>query len=95
MVLAKRKNVNVLDNDQLVMVLVEDGAVDQVPNVLLVALGEVQHGLGISLGGLTKTFSLGVLSDTFKNGSDSSGQLLNSLVGLLRGRLQPLSSSGA
>ena len=94
-VFAKRENVDILDNDQLVVVLVEDGAVDQVPNVLLIALGEVEHGLGISLWGLAKTFSLGILSDTFKNGPDSSGQLLNSLVGLLRGRFQPLSSPGA
>jgi hypothetical protein len=94
-VFAKRIDVNVLDNDQLIVILVEDSAVDQVPNILLVTLGEVKHGLGVSLGCLTKPFSLRILADAFENRADSSGQLLKSLFGLLRCRLLPLSGSGA
>lgn len=94
-VFTHREDIDVLDNDQLIVVLVENSVVDQVPNILLVALGEIEHGLGISHGGLTKSFSFRVLADTFQDCADSSGHLLKSLLGLLRGRLLPLSGSGA
>lgn len=94
-VFTERKDVDVLDNDQLIVVLVEDRAVHQIPNVLLVALGEVKHGLGISLGGLAKSLSFRIFANTLKDSSDSSGQLCKSLFGFLRSRLLPLPGSRA
>lgn len=49
MVLAEREDLDIFHNDQLVVVLVEDSAIDNVAEVLLVALGEEQHSLGIAL----------------------------------------------
>lgn len=95
MVLAHREDIDVLDNNQLIVVLVEDSVVDQVPNILFVALSEIEHGLGISHGGLAKSLSFRVLADTFQDCADSSGHLLKSLFGLLRCRLLPLSGSRA
>jgi hypothetical protein len=93
--LAQGEDIDILDNHQLIVVLVEDRTVHQVPDILLVALGEVKHGLGVSQGGLAETLTLWVLSNTFEDCPDGSRKLLKSLFGLFRGRLFPLSSSGA
>lgn len=93
--LAHREDVDVLDDDQLIVILVEDSVVDQVPNILLIALSEIEHGLGISHGGFPKSLSFRVLTDTFQDRADSSGHLLKSLFGLLGRRLLPLSGSRA
>lgn len=65
MVLTEREYIDVLDNHQLIMIFVKDRAIDQIPYVLLVALSEVQHSFRVSLGGLTETFALGVLTNAF------------------------------
>lgn len=77
------EDVNILDNHQFVMVLVEDCPIHQVPDVLLVALGEVKHGLGISLGGLAKTLTFRILADTFQNRPYGACQLLDPFLSLL------------
>ncbi len=51
-VLAQTEYLNVLDDDELVVVLVEDCAVNEVSHVLFVALGEVHQGFGVAFGGL-------------------------------------------
>lgn len=77
------------------MVFVENGSIDQIPNVLLVALSEVEHGLGVSLGGLAKTLSLRIFANTLENRSYSPREFLNPLFILFRRRLQPLPCSRA
>ena len=69
MMLAKRENLNVLDNDELVVVLVKHRPVDNVPNVLFVALCKIQHCLGISFRRAADAFSVRVFTDTLQNGS--------------------------
>lgn len=92
---AHREDVNILDDDQLIVVLVEDSIVDQVPNILLVALSEIEHGFGIPQGGLAKSFSFRILADAFQDCADSPRHLLKPLFCLLGCRLLSLSSSGA
>jgi hypothetical protein len=87
MVLAHGEDLNVFYNDQLIVVLVEDGAIDDAIEVFLVALCEKQHCLCIALRGLQKSFSVGVFSNALQNGSHSLGQLsqvsgLPQLIGL-------------
>jgi hypothetical protein len=94
-VFTQRENFDILHNDQLVMVLVENGTIDQIPDILFVALGEVEHSLGITLRGFTETLTLWVFTNTLQNCSHGTGKLLNSGFVLLRGRLQSLPCSGA
>lgn len=74
--LAKTEDLNVLDNNELIVILVEDSAINNVPQVLLVALGEVHHSFCITFGGTVKTFSFRVLSDAFEQSADCSRELL-------------------
>lgn len=41
MMFTQRENLNVLHNDQFIVIFVENGAIDQVSNILLVALGKI------------------------------------------------------
>jgi hypothetical protein len=95
MVFAEGKDFNVFDDDQLVVVFVEDGAVDNVAQVLLVTLGEEEHGLGIALGRAQQPFALRVLADALEDGLHGAGQLLQALVILRRRRFQPLAGAQA
>jgi hypothetical protein len=94
-VLAKREDINILDNHQLIMVLVEDGAIHQVPHILLVTLGEVKHSFGISHWGFAETLPFWIFSNAFQDRSDSSRELVKSFLGLFFGRFLALSGSGA
>ena len=94
-VLAKRENIDILDDHQLIVIFVEDRTVHQVPHVLLVALGEVKHGLGISHGSFPETLTLRIFSDALEDCPDCSRKLVETFFGLLRGGLFPLSGSGA
>lgn len=92
---AEGEHLNVLDNDQLIVVLMENCSIDKISDIFFVAFGEVEHGLGISLGGPPQTFSFRVLSNAFEYGSYSTCKFLNALFGLFRGRLQSFSRAGA
>lgn len=95
MVLALTKDLNVLDNDHLVVALLENGVVDNVANVLLVTLGEEEHGLGVASRGVEDTGPVGVFADAFKDGADGALELLKSRGGLLGALLKSLASSNA
>lgn len=95
MVLAERKDLDVLHNDELIMVLVEDGAVDNVKQVLLVSLCEEQHSLRVALWGLEKALTVGVLAQAFENGPNSARQLCKAVLLLLIGSLFALARSQA
>lgn len=41
MMFTQRENLNVLHDDQFIVIFVENGTIDQIPNILLVALGEI------------------------------------------------------
>jgi hypothetical protein len=77
------------------VVLVEDSTIHQVPNVLLVSLGEIKHSFGVSQRSLAETFTLWVLSNTFEDCANGSRELLKSLFGLFRCRFLALSGPGA
>lgn len=62
MMLAKRKDLNVLHNDELIVVLVKNCAIDDVKKILLVSLCEKQHGFRIALRSLEKTLAVGVFA---------------------------------
>ena len=72
-VLTERKDLDVLDDDELVVVLVEDGAVDQVSDILFVPLCEEHQCLGISLRRLSQALSFRVFTDAFEDGFDCAG----------------------
>lgn len=65
MVFAHGKDLDVLNDHHFVMVLGEDGVVDDDTQVVLVALREVEHGFGIAGWSVKETFARGVLADTF------------------------------
>lgn len=73
---AETENLNVLYDDKLVVILVEDSAINNVPQILFVAFGEVHHSLCITLRRAMKAFSFWVFSDTFEQCTDCSGELL-------------------
>jgi hypothetical protein len=82
MVLTQGEDIDVFHNDQFIVILMENRSVDQIPNIFLVALGEVEHGLRVSLGGLAEPFSLWVFSNAFKDCPHSSSKLLDPFFGL-------------
>ena len=90
MVLAKTEDLNVLYDNELIVILVEDSAVDNVPQVLLVALGKVHHSFCITLRGTVKTLSFWVLADTLEQSTDCSGELLLTGCGLFGGGFESL-----
>jgi len=84
-VLAETEDLNVLYNDQLVVVLVKDGAVDYVPEILFVAFCEEHHCFCVSLRSAMQTLSVGVFTDAFEKSSNRARQFLKSLRSLLWG----------
>lgn len=92
-VLAHGKDLNVLDNHHLVVALLEDGPVDNVAHVLLVALGQEEHGLGVALGRGEETFAVRVLADAFEQGADGALHLVEALLALSFGFLQTLAGA--
>ena len=93
MVLAQRENFNVLDDDQLVMILVEDGAVDNLAQVLLISLCEKQQRLCVAIRCVQQPLPVWVLSNALEDGSHGAGQLRQTLLLLLVGGLLSLSRS--
>ena len=87
--LAHAEDLDILDNDHLAVPLVEDGVVDNVLDVLLVALGEEHEGLGVALGGGQEALPVRVLSDALEDGANRILDLLEARSGLLLALLEP------
>lgn len=75
-VLAHGEHLDVLYNNQLIVTLVKDRLVDKVLDILLVSLGEEQHGLSIAIWRGKQTLTVRVLSEALKDGAHCAGQLL-------------------
>lgn len=88
MVLAEREDVDVTDDDHLLVVLSEHGIVDHINKTLLVSLRHPHERLGVTLRSTEETLAVGVLTDTLKDSSESSGEHLKVLCLLLRRRLK-------
>jgi hypothetical protein len=71
MVFAHAKDLDVLDHDHLVVVLGEDGLVDNIPEVLLIALSKEHDRLGIPLWGMNKARPIRIFTDAFEYGPHS------------------------
>lgn len=95
MVLAKTENLNVLHDNKLIVIFMEDSAVNNVPEVLLIALGKVHHSFCITFGCTMKTLSFRVLSDTLEQSTDCSGELLLTSCGLFGGGFESLACASA
>ena len=93
MMLAQAENLDILHDDHLVVPLVEDCAVDHVLDVLLVALGEEEHGLGVAGGGVEEAFAVGVFAHALEEGADCGGHLCEAGGGFGGGFLE--ASAGA
>lgn len=76
MMFAETKDFDIFHDNHLIMVLVEDGVVDNVSDILLIALCEKQHRLRVSRRRIEDTFSVWVFANTFQYGSDSSSHFL-------------------
>lgn len=87
-VLAEREDVDVTDDDHLLVVLGEDGVVDDINKTLLVSLRHPHERLRITLRSTEKALAVGVLADALKDSSESSGEHLKVLSLLLRRRLE-------
>jgi hypothetical protein len=83
MMLAEGEDLNVLDDNELIVIFMEDGAIDNVSEVLLIALGKEEHSLGVPLGRLEDTLSVRIFTHTFENSPDSAGELGKTLRPLL------------
>lgn len=80
MVLAETLNLNVLDNDHFVMALVEEGPVDEVVNVYLVALCEEEQSLCVARGGVDEALAVRVLADALEQGADGAAHAVEAVV---------------
>jgi hypothetical protein len=88
MMFAETEDLDIFDNDKLVVIFVEDSAIDEISHVLFVAFCEVHESFRVSLGGLAKSFSLGIFADTFEDGSDGTSQFIQSCLSLLGGLVE-------
>lgn len=77
------------------MALLENGAVDDVPDVLLVPLGEPQHRLGVALGGVEDARAVRVLADALEQGGDGALHAVEAQGGLLLGLADALARAAA
>src|SRR5690625_1755517 len=75
-VLAEAVDLNVLDNDHLVVALVEEGVVDNVLDVDLVALCEEEEGLGVARGRVEEALAVRVLADALEEGAHGAAHLV-------------------
>lgn len=82
--LTQREDFNVFDNDKFIVVFVENSTIDKVPDIFLIAFGEIHHGIGIPFRCPSQSFSFWVFPNALKNSSDSLRKLLNSLFCLFR-----------
>lgn len=57
---------------ELVVVFFEDGVVNDLLEILFVALGEVEHGLRVAHRGVAEALAVGVLADAFQQCADSA-----------------------
>lgn len=89
-VLAQRKYLNVSYNHQFIVVFVKDGSVDDIPQVLLVTLGEEEQCLCVPLGCVQQTLTIWILAQTLKHCPYSARQLLQILRLLFVRRLLPM-----
>lgn len=95
MVLAKAKDFNVFDNDQLIVILMEHGAINNVSQVLLVTLGKVHHSFCVTLGRTVEPLPLGVLANAFEECANCSREFLLTSGSLFGGRFESLASASA
>lgn len=65
---AHAEDLNVLDNDHFVMSFVEDGIIDNIFHVLLVAFGEEEHSFRIARRSVQDTLSVWVFAYAFEDG---------------------------
>lgn len=79
-VLAHGEDLDVLDDNHLVVALLENGPVDNVAHVFLVALGQEEHRLGVPLGSGEETFAVRVFAEAFEEGADGALHLVETLL---------------
>lgn len=72
----------VLDDNHFIVALVEEGIVDEVIDIDLVALCEEEHGLGVAGGGVEEALAVRVLADALEEGADGAAHLFHALGGL-------------
>jgi len=75
--------------------LLKYGAIDNVADVLLVALGEEKHRPRVALWGGKQPFSVWVLTDTFEEGSDGALHALQTFLFLFGALLETLACAPA
>ena len=90
--LAQREDLDIFDNYELIMIFVEDGPIDQITDVLLIALCKVKHSFSTALRRPSQTLSVWIFSYAFQNGLYSAFKSLQSLFSLLRCSFQALPS---
>lgn len=93
--LAQTKDLNVLDNDELIVIFVEDGAIYNVSQILLVSLGEEHHGFCVAFWSTVQSLPVRIFANTLEDGANSPGQLLLPFNSLLGCRLESLASASA
>jgi len=90
MVFAQAKDIDVLDNNQLIMVLMEDSSIHNIPQILFVSFCEKHHGLGIPLRRIAQSFTIWILTNAFKDCADRVGKFALTLFGFLWGSVKSL-----
>lgn len=71
------------------MILVKDSAIDNIAQILFVALCEEQHSLGVTLGCIQQALAVRVLAEAFQHGPHGARELLQILCLFFFGRLLP------
>ena len=93
--LAKTKDLNVLDGDHFVVPLVKDGVVHNVLDVALLALGKGQHRLGVPVRRRQQPLAVGVFAHALEQRPHGRAHLVEPSRPLLRALFESFARSAA
>jgi hypothetical protein len=95
MMLTHRKDLNILDNNHLIVILMEHSSIHNIPQVLLIPFREEHHGLGVALGRLEEALAVGIFADAFEDRADGAGEFLETCFGFGGGGFEAGAGAGA
>merc|ERR1712176_1126745 len=93
--LAHGEDLYVLDNDHLVVILMKDSPIHDIPQILLIPLREEHHCLCISLWCLEQTFTVWIFAYAFEDRADGACEFVKAGFGFFGGGFETCACASA
>ena len=95
MMLAEGGEINVPHDYHIMLIFLEDGAIDEAAQILFITLCEEEHGFRIALWGFKQTLSVGVFAHALEQRPDGRAHLVEPSRSLLCALFEPFARSAA